>query len=134
MPPNRPPAPQPNTVIAITAPVDGNAPILGWVEEFVQRGADGENEGKHLETVERPPQVRRDQRFPLRLIERLVPPRSASCAQFAHTSLPNLSQLARVRLCLHRSAGEKLITTSSNVLKATARSQRTKIPRKSRDV
>src|ERR1700741_4104885 len=35
-----------------------------------------------------------------------------------------------VRLCLHRSAGEKRITTSPNVRKATVRSQKTETPRK----
>src|SRR5262249_13623275 len=110
-----------------------NAPVLGGVEQLVQGGADRENEGKHLETVEGPTQVGRDQRFPLRPIQRMVPPRGAACAQFAHTSLPNLSPLARVLFCLHRSAGEKPITTSSNVLEATARSQRTKTPQRSRD-
>src|SRR5262249_42153487 len=56
----------------------------------MQRGADGENEGEHLETIERPPQVGCDQCFPLRPVERSVPPISVACTEFAHAFLPDL--------------------------------------------
>src|SRR3984893_15327957 len=55
------------------AGIERNVLVFGWVKELVQCRANGENKRKHLETVERPPEVRGDQRFPLRPVQRAIP-------------------------------------------------------------
>src|SRR5262249_42180946 len=77
------------------AGIDGNELVLGRVQELVQGRADGEDHRKDLEAVEGPSEVRGDQCFPLRRIERAIPwrrpRRRLMGAGFAHLSLPQSS-------------------------------------------
>ena len=59
-------------------------------KRLMQRGADNENKREHFETVERPPQVRCNQCFPLGPSERTIPWRMPDDGGFAHDSLPEV--------------------------------------------
>src|SRR6202022_1178429 len=78
----------------------GNERVLRRVQQLAQRKADGEDEGKHLETVERPAEVRSDEGFPLRPVERAIPRRRPDDAGVVHDSLPcNIRFAAGVVFC-----------------------------------
>src|SRR5262249_48941408 len=57
---------------------------------LMQRDADGEYQGEHFETVERPPEVRGDKGLPLRPAERAIPWRGRDGCEFAHDSPPKI--------------------------------------------
>src|SRR5262249_35865292 len=73
------------------AGIGGDERVLGRLQELMQRDAHGENKREHFETIERPPEVRGDKRFPLRAVERAIPWRRLQSADFAHDPLPDCS-------------------------------------------
>jgi hypothetical protein len=61
--------------------------MLRGVEQLMQRHADGEDQREHFKTVKDPAEVRGDERFPLRAVERAIPGRRRDDGGFAHHCL-----------------------------------------------
>src|SRR5262249_53561732 len=83
---------------------------------LMQRHADGEDEREYLEAVEGPAEIRRDERLPLRAVERAIPRHGAARGEFAHGVLPGVGAAARAG-----SSGRKNLCRDRGGLKAALR-------------
>jgi hypothetical protein len=69
------------------AGVGRNQWILARVEQLPQRSSDSKDQGENLEAVERPAEVRGEERFPMHAVERAIPRQGPDRAGFPHQTL-----------------------------------------------